>query len=131
MMNLGGAPSPQPPIPAVSGPGAGAPPQTPPGSPPGGMAGLMGNLAGQGPVGVGGMNSDPNAVLRSAMTGVEQLADAIKANPQMIEILAAVMKTHPTLRLVFLAASRHPEAKAEAAAGKASVGSSPPPILGR
>jgi len=63
------------------------------------------------------------------MAGVEQLAQAIKQNPQMIEVLGAVMKTHPVLRMVFLAASRHPEQRmaGAAAAGTGKI----PPILGR
>lgn len=108
---------------AAAGAAPGASPQ--PGGPPGGVGGLLGMMGGMPSTGP----KDPAETMRVAMSGIQQLDQAVKDNPQLIEVLAAVLKTHPTLRLLFLAASRRPEEKAQASL--ASGGGRVPPILGR
>lgn len=104
--------------------GGGAAPGMPAGGPPGGLGSLLGMLPGSVPTG-----GDPSQAMMIAMDGINKLAEAVKQNPQLIEVLGAVLKTHPMLRLLFLSASREPAKKAQAGAvaGTGQV----PPILGR
>ncbi len=73
---------------------------------------------------------DEGSSLRAALQGVTYLTDAIKGNPNMIEILAALFQKHPTLRLIWLAASRHPERLQRKAQGLPQEPARVPPLLG-